>query len=456
MPGKTNNIESLIGQAYLQGKRKSMEDTGDMRSMPGFNLLNQDEMQSIIKKAFEILETRVEQDPQLPDKTSGSTSITAFSWGNEVYISNLGDSRAYLILCDTKTKKTNVMLLNSEQHDCYNEKEVKRLKDIAIIHRHRVFKEPFTGDSIAITRAFGDNEYNISNNIISHIPEVYYYTTTFEEGTVAYLLLSSDGLVQGIINNPQKEEQFVQKLFENCYLPDQNPTQLANNIANQALAEGSSDNVSVIIQKFYSKGLKDFFSLLNSSSLDKKFFSNLNLNSTSTNELGFSIYDGHGGSKIAEALADQDKGLLAEIEKLMLKQIIENLESFEQEIKFAKPETFKNIGIKIYYLFKFAQEIPEFDFTLLVPIWNAYSEITGTNFLNPWVSFPWASLMNDSSKQNTSSSLNLNSTATVKANKPSKQEQQRQSTPFFKKKDNNTNKKNNIASILNKISGASP
>ena len=162
-------------------------------------------------------------------KESGSTGTVLLLYkdinspsGKSFLCANVGDSKAYLI-----TKKE--MKLITIDHNCNNEKEVKRIKDKGgIVFRGRVF------GTLMLTRSFGDKEMK-KYGVLS-TPDV--YIKNIDEDDI-FIVIASDGVWDVV-----EENEIFQMSKEKISSSD-----FSKKIVNLAKERDTHDNISCILIK---------------------------------------------------------------------------------------------------------------------------------------------------------------------------------------------------------------
>jgi len=167
----------------------------------------------------------------------GSTALLCYVLNEDLYIANVGDCRAIL-------SQAGQLLVLSTDHNTNNSDEVKRIVDLGgFIIGGRV------QGKLAITRSFGDYPLKANNQkYLTAEPEIRHIPLTSETD---FIVIGCDGLYDEWEN--EDIIQYVQKSIEQKHCAQD----IAQNLVNEAIERGSTDNVSAVIIKLnknYKKG----------------------------------------------------------------------------------------------------------------------------------------------------------------------------------------------------------
>lgn len=284
----------------IQGLRATQEDrvtTGNI-STSGHDSLTDSEVQDSLR------ETTVKLQEKIASKQfrDGSTMISCVVQGNKIHTASLADSNAYLItkkkvgesVCTRLNKKLHLASLQEEQDRV--EKFLKQTGHPASFMDHILSGMKFQGNprlgSLQPTRGFGDLDHEEIG--YSHDPDTVTDVAPVGENIEKnYLVMCCDGLYECAKKQGISDEKYVMKLFE--AQKDKPQAQIAKGMVDQAFKDGSIDNISAIV---------------------------IELDPTSNKINVYCIFDGHGGSRTAQFLADEFISTLQEImaNKMMLRK----------------------------------------------------------------------------------------------------------------------------------------
>lgn len=183
----------------------------------------------------------------------GSTAVTALVMDDVLYVANIGDSRALLSRCG-ENGETSVVSLSKDHSPSQYEERMRIQKAGGTVREGRVL------GVLEVSRSIGDGRFKRCG--VSCIPDVMRCTLTDND---RYLLLACDGLWKGFsvdsalkfINNileTENSEETSQKTENNTGLEDVQLDPVSarfqdacNKIASEAIRNGSSDNVTVML-----------------------------------------------------------------------------------------------------------------------------------------------------------------------------------------------------------------
>lgn len=194
------------------------------------NILNEpdfwSEPEKAIRRAYRITDTKI-LDKAVDLGKGGSTAVTAILINcQKLIVANVGDSRA--VIC-----KNGVAKQLSVDHEPNMEKE--------IIENRGGFVSNFPGDvprvdgQLAVARAFGDKSIKVH---LSSEPDV--AMEKIDDDT-EFAILASDGLWKVMTN---------QEAVDSARHVIKDARSAAKHLTEEALARGSTDDISVIVVKF--------------------------------------------------------------------------------------------------------------------------------------------------------------------------------------------------------------
>ena len=191
---------------------------------------NKLEVSKYILKAYSKIQNNLEKKHPRMSQYSGSTASTCILSKNKnqlnLWVINVGDSRG--VLCN----KNNVAIQLSQDHKPNVKSERKRIEKLG-------GKIKFDGydwriQDLSLSRAFGDSD---STPYVTHLPQIYKYKISKND---KFIILGCDG-VWDVLSN-QKAVNYVNKFYSHY-----NKINIAKKLANYAIEQGSTDNVTVII-----------------------------------------------------------------------------------------------------------------------------------------------------------------------------------------------------------------
>ena len=196
---------------------------------------NQKKITEHIKDSFLKIDDELENT--IKDE-SGSTSIMALVIANNIYIINLGDSRA-IIYKKHKKKNTISHVFSSKDHKPDDPIETNRIYQMGGFVEKEPDDDARVNGYLALSRAFGDFELkpNKSDKFkgpLSVEPDIKIINK--HDNYKYYGIIACDGLTDVV--DDKSSIQYVEKFgFKNG----------AQNLVNVALQKNSTDNVSVIV-----------------------------------------------------------------------------------------------------------------------------------------------------------------------------------------------------------------
>lgn len=193
----------------------------------------------------------VEASKASPVWKDGSTAVTALVVDDVLYVANLGDSRALLCRCGDNGK-TSVVSLSKDHSPSQYEERMRIQKAGGTVREGRVL------GVLEVSRSIGDGRFKRCG--VSCVPDVMRCTLTDND---RFLLLACDGLWKGFtvdsalkfINNILENEESEETVQESERGPEDvqiDPVSArfqdaCNKIASEAIRNGSSDNVTVML-----------------------------------------------------------------------------------------------------------------------------------------------------------------------------------------------------------------
>ena len=191
---------------------------------------NKLEVSKYILKTYSKIQHDLEKKHPRMSQYSGSTASTCIlsKYKNQfnLWVINVGDSRG--VLCN----KNNQAVQLSQDHKPNVKSERKRIEKLG-------GKIKFDGydwriQDLSLSRAFGDSD---STPYVTHLPQIYKYKISKND---KFIILGCDG-VWDVLSN-QKAVNYVNKFYSHY-----NKINIAKKLANYAIEQGSTDNVTVII-----------------------------------------------------------------------------------------------------------------------------------------------------------------------------------------------------------------
>lgn len=177
-------------------------------------MAEENDLEELFKNAFEEANDKVQAYSQTIDKLyeMGTTLVSLTKWQDKYYIANIGDSRAYLF-------RNGVLEKITKDHSL-----VQKLQEEGVITEEEAFTHEKRN---LILRAVGMEPFlNVDT-----------YTLPAEKGDI--LMLCSDGL-SNFLRRQEMQEMFCQ---------EENSEILTRKLIDTALANGGSDNITVVMVK---------------------------------------------------------------------------------------------------------------------------------------------------------------------------------------------------------------
>lgn len=254
--------DSKAGHHGMQGKRATMEDRytiqrnvagkfdffgvydghgGDRAAEFVANNLHlniaastEDDYEDTIKDGVATTEKKLLAKAQANDWIDGTCAIFALLENNNLYVANIGDSRAVL------SRNKQALALSEDQKPDRDDEKDRIEAAGGKIKKWGVWRTP---DSLAVSRALGDYQHKQNNYVIA-TPEI---TTTRLQSDDEFLILACDG-VWDVMTNQEAVNIVAQSLAQGS-----NPTKAAKTLTQTAYDTGSTDNISALVVILTSK-----------------------------------------------------------------------------------------------------------------------------------------------------------------------------------------------------------
>lgn len=217
---------------------------------------------------------------QYPNANDGTTAITTvYDHQGNLITALLGDAAAFAVAYDEKGKIAKLFRLNAKTHKPDNVEEKTRIEACGgFVSQSRV------NGNLAISRAIGDS-YLKSSGVTS---EASIDTVRMIGHAKIHIILTCDGFTDAAGHQQDKEahEAYLLKGIEKFNSTGSTPEKdLAEALAKTAIADGSTDNVSVAIQTI----------------------------THDTPPFLLGVYDGHGGARASTFVAREMGGLFKKL-----------------------------------------------------------------------------------------------------------------------------------------------
>lgn len=203
-PGGGRLASTIAVETFLdacQGNLRSGMDAQEVRQVADF----------AVAAANRAVYQRSQTDPSL--KGMGTTLVSVVTWDDQALVSNVGDSRAYLIRPEEGISRV------TRDHSL-----VERLVEMGNITEEQARCHP---DRNLITRALGPEEGALSDSYLLHM----------EAGD--YLLLCTDGLVETATDQEMEQE----------ILHGGDPNGCLDRLLALSKRRGAADNVTAVLLK---------------------------------------------------------------------------------------------------------------------------------------------------------------------------------------------------------------
>jgi len=185
-----------------------------------------------LNKVFNELETKLEEKHPRAVNYTGSTALCGIISKNKntnkevLWIANVGDSRA--VLCNSSNNAVQL----SHDHKPNSVSEKKRIEQLG--GKIKYDGSDWRINDLSLSRAFGDLE---SKPYITHLPQIFKYNLNKND---KFIIFACDGLWDVLSNS--KVISYVNSLISKKYTGN-----YAKKLAEKAIKEGSTDNVTTVI-----------------------------------------------------------------------------------------------------------------------------------------------------------------------------------------------------------------
>ena len=191
-----------------------------------FSKSNYEIIKNYTNKVYERLQHMLLKKHPRISQICGSTACVGIQYNNDLWIINVGDSRAI------KCNKSNIAEQLSLDHKPNNPLEKNRIEQLG-------GKIDFDGfdwriNGLSLSRAFGDND---CIPYVNNTPDIFKYELASDD---KFIIFACDGLYDVLSN--QDIVDFILDLFNNLFTGN-----YAKELAEYAYKKGSSDNITVII-----------------------------------------------------------------------------------------------------------------------------------------------------------------------------------------------------------------
>ncbi|XP_043557764.1 integrin-linked kinase-associated serine/threonine phosphatase 2C isoform X2 [Chiloscyllium plagiosum] len=179
---------------------------------------------------------------QKPAWKDGSTATCVLLVDKDLYVANLGDSKAILCRVNETSKKLMALPLVKEHNPTQYDERMRIQKAGGTVRDGRVM------GVLEVSRSIGDGQYKHCG-VIS-IPDIRRCQLTLND---RFILLACDGLFKAF--TPEEAVQFVSAILEDKTLtarPGKSAQDVqfeaaCNRLASEAVRRGSADNVTIIL-----------------------------------------------------------------------------------------------------------------------------------------------------------------------------------------------------------------
>lgn len=179
-----------------------------------------------------------------------TASTTVYDGQGTLITATLADSVSFAVVYDTQEQLVGVLRLNSMIH--HPRFELDRIQSAGGV----VFFDRINGQ-LAVSRAIGDFDFNAqvvcadASIDINPFNKIYAYLDIAAEHVAKMqIIVTCDGFTEPLASQTQKEhEQWFLHCFNKIsFVSTQQEHLLAKALANEALASGSQDNISIAVQ----------------------------------------------------------------------------------------------------------------------------------------------------------------------------------------------------------------
>ncbi|VVC76483.1 hypothetical protein AQUSIP_17960 [Aquicella siphonis] len=246
--------ESGIGITELWGIRNTQEDRVAFGRLAELQGLSPKDVEAVLCNTPLIIQKLVTANEL--GLHQGSTLCTSVVQGNQVFTANIGDSTAFACVID-KNGKVTLTQLNKVIHHPENGR----------------LRSKKSGTTLSVSRAIGDRQFEEEG--LMHESDFYADTIAIPNGGRAFIITACDGLMDPAWNMSREEiEKFIESIYSKN--PGISAILLSQLLAEEALRRGSTDNISVMAVEMKPEKKTPVF---------------------------MSVFDGHGGDEISEALS---------------------------------------------------------------------------------------------------------------------------------------------------------
>ena len=210
------------------------------KNMPKYFAKNQDvsiynntsSASKFLNHVFNEVERKLEKNHPRAVNYTGSTALCGVISKNTnnqkkiLWIANVGDSRA--VLCNYKKEAIQL----SQDHKPNSTSEKKRIEQLG--GKIKYDGSDWRINDLSLSRAFGDLE---SKPYITHLPQIFKYNLNKND---KFIIFACDGLWDVLSNS--KAITYVNSLLSKKYTGN-----YAKKLAEKAIKEGSTDNVTTVI-----------------------------------------------------------------------------------------------------------------------------------------------------------------------------------------------------------------
>ena len=277
---RNNNAESTYqnqcyGEVHRQGLRPAQEDGGIFAQLPETDL-SPEAIGQRLWTAIKIADEQVKGEILLDEivvTIPGTTVCVACLTEKFIITANLADTVLFAVLYDLEGEVLGVALLTEQLHHPSDPQESNR-----ILVQGGTIIDGSINNQLEVSRAIGDYELNSIGEIVISDAAIGIYSLD-ELKTVLNPRNESVGNLQFIITcdgftEVAKDLSYLKNCLDSYNKPGNlQELTIAKNLAEHALRDGSTDNVSVAV---------------------------MTAKSTISNMRYFGIFDGHGGNKTVD------------------------------------------------------------------------------------------------------------------------------------------------------------
>tara|TARA_E500000178_G_C16886631_1_gene691540 strand:- start:51 stop:857 length:807 start_codon:yes stop_codon:yes gene_type:complete len=219
--GKT--VSSFLKKNIVKHFAKNIDSSTYFSTLNASRFLN---------KVFNDVEDKLEKNHPRAVNYTGSTALCGVISNNKLnnkrilWIANVGDSRA--VLCNDKNEAVQL----SQDHKPNNVNEKKRIEQLG--GKIKYDGSDWRINDLSLSRAFGDLE---SKPYITHLPQIFKYNLNKND---KFIIFACDGLWDVLSNSAAIK--YVNALAGKKYKGN-----YAKKLAEKAIKEGSTDNVTAVI-----------------------------------------------------------------------------------------------------------------------------------------------------------------------------------------------------------------